>query len=551
MKDRSLHHLPALLLSCCTAHALAAPVLDETLRKKAEAMVASGALPSLVIGIIDGKESAVFSFGKADAESVYEIGSVTKTFTALLLADAVQAGQATLDDPVGKLMPGYALPAYGAQQITLKDLVTQHSGLPRLPENMLPKFSDNPYAGYGEAELKQFLARYRMQHAPGARYEYTNLGFGVLGTALATQAGSSYGQLLERRISTPLGLAATGVQLTPAMRARLLPGHGKGGKAVANWDFDALAGAGAVYSNANDMLRYLRAHMRPAGAYALVQQPLRTMGAGARIGMGWMIQPVHGRQVVWHNGMTGGYASFAGFTADGQRGVVVLTNANRTVDEFGLNTLSPPPPAEVRGEVALAPAMLAQYEGRYQLAPDAVLAVRRAAGGMQAQLTGQSPAPIFASAADKFFYRVVDAQLIFSRNAAGGIAGVVLHQGGREMAAPRIAAAAPYPEPAAKPVLTPVLKPVAVELDAALLQDYAGTYELGQGLICIVSVESGQLFVHATGMARVPLQATARDEFFNQEFEVRFSFKREGGADVSGVVAKGAGPVMSGARRAQ
>lgn len=538
----------AMLLCCGAARALAAPVLDEAMRKKAEAATASGALPGLVIGVIDGAESAVFSFGKADADTVFEIGSVTKTFTALLLADAVNAGKVTLDDPVGRLLPGDTVPAFGQQQITLKDLVTQYSGLPRLPENLLPKRSDNPYAEYGAAELKQFLAGYRLQRAPGSRYEYSNLGFGLLGTALARQAGTSYGELLAQRITAPLAMRDTGVQLTPAMRSRLAAGHGKGGKVVANWDMDALAGAGAVYSNAHDMLRYVRAHMQPAGAYALVQQPLRAMGTGkgAQIGMAWMIQTVNGSKVVWHNGMTGGYASFAGFTADGRRGVVVLANAARPLEEFGMNTLVPPPPAEARVAVQLAPSLLAEYEGRYQLTPHAVLTVRGISGGLEAQLSGQSPLPIYASAADQFFYRAVNAQLGFKRDAAGAIESVVLHQGGREIPAPRLAASASTAAVAA----TPAVKPVAVKLDAALLQDYVGTYDLGMGLICIVSVEDGQLHAHATGMARVPLQASARDEFFNEEFEARFNFKREGGA-VSGVVVNSAGPVLGGARRAR
>ncbi|WP_181373222.1 serine hydrolase domain-containing protein [Massilia glaciei] len=237
------------LLATAAAHAGAARPLEAELARMAGARVAGGVVPGLVIGTIIGKERRVSAFGVVsrvaprapDADTVYEIGSVSKTFTALLLADAVARGEVKLDDPVGALLPGYAIPRHQGRAISLLDLATQTSALPRLPLNLMPKRADNPYADYAEADLKTFLAGYALPRAPGARYEYSNLGYGLLGQALAAQAGKPYAELVRQRIGAPLGMHSTGVALTPAMRAQLAPGHGARGQQVSNWDFPAPA----------------------------------------------------------------------------------------------------------------------------------------------------------------------------------------------------------------------------------------------------------------------------------------------------------------------
>src|SRR5204862_7795160 len=132
---------------------------------------------------------------------VYEIGSVTKTFTALLLAEAVQRGEVTLDLPVQRLLPDFTIPKSGDRAITLLDLATQSSALPRLPDNLFPKNPANPYADYTTDDLKQFLAHYKLPRVPGASYEYSNLGVGLLGIALARHAGLPYEELVRKRIT--------------------------------------------------------------------------------------------------------------------------------------------------------------------------------------------------------------------------------------------------------------------------------------------------------------------------------------------------------------
>ena len=448
--------LPALLLlpmlSLSGAAALAAPTLDAAMRERAETLVRDGKHASLVIAVIEGQDSAVYGFGRArpgdagvpDADTVYEIGSVTKTMTGLLLADAVVAGKARLDQPVAELLPAYAIPAQADQKITLGQLATHFSGLPRLPANLAPADTNNPYADYSTALLRAFLAGHALARAPGAAYEYSNLGYGLLGTALAEQARLPYAELLQARIFGPLGMASSAAVTTPALRARLAPGHLADGKPAANWDFQAIAGAGAVRSSARDMIVYMQSYMRAASpAQQLAVQPRQVLhGAGdgdgvRKAGLAWILDQVKGQPFAWHNGQTGGYASFAGYTLDGKRGVVILSNTARGVDGLGVGVLLPgslPPLAKAGAaprEIALALADLEQYTGQYALAPTFVLSVRQGPAGLLVGATGQGEAPVYASAKDTFFYKVVEAQLVFERDAQGAISGVVLHQNGQ------------------------------------------------------------------------------------------------------------------------
>lgn len=439
-----LRALAAAMLPLTCALAGAAPALDPAVRERAEALTRGGQHAGIVIAVIEGKDSAVYGFGRGnqdrlpDADTVYEIGSVTKTITGLLLAQAVVAGKVTLAELVADLLPGYAMPGTKERAITLRDLATHYSGLPRLPGNLAPADLNDPYADYGEPQLRAFLADHVMARASGAAFEYSNLGYGLLGTALAAKAGQSYETLLQTQIAGPLGMRSTSSLMSPALRARLAPGHLADGKPAQHWQFQAIAGAGAVLSTPRDMVAYVQSFMlKPDQAHALAVQPQRDIGGGKQIGLSWIRDQAKGQPFIWHNGQTGGYASFAGFTPDGQRGVVVLSNTSTTVDALGVASLVPgtlPPlaaaPAQ-RKEVAPAPEALAKYVGSYALAPNFVLTVHQGPQGLLVGATGQQEAPVFASGKDAFFYKVVDAQLVFQRNAQGAITGLVLHQNGQ------------------------------------------------------------------------------------------------------------------------
>src|SRR5271155_2047065 len=205
----------------------------------------------IVIGVIEPAGRRVVAYGSLekgdkrplDGDTIFEIGSVTKVFTSLLLADMVQRGEVALTDPVAKyLPPGVKMPERSGRQITLQDLATHTSGLPRLPPNLAPKDPANPYADYTVEPLYQFLSSYQLTRDIGSKYEYSNLGGGLLGHVLARRAGLDYEALVRSRICEPLGMKSTAITLSAGMKARMAVGHDRSLDAVENWDLPVLAG---------------------------------------------------------------------------------------------------------------------------------------------------------------------------------------------------------------------------------------------------------------------------------------------------------------------
>jgi serine-type D-Ala-D-Ala carboxypeptidase/endopeptidase len=395
--------------------------------------IAAANYQTLVFGMVDGNRNEVVAFGKLDngeapdGDTVYEIGSVTKTFTATVLAKAVLSGRVTLDTPVAQLLPDFKIPSRGGKQITVGDLAMQHSGLPRMPSNFVPKDPANPYADYDAAKLRAYLAECKLPRDPGAAYEYSNLGFGLLGYALAQLEQTTYGAVTDEALFKPLGMTMSGTLCTDAMRAHLALGHNDTGKVEKNWDSDALAGAGAIRSTANDMLRYLKACMgiEPsplAAAMKLAQQPRRSMGMTTRIGLGWMTTNTG---IIWHNGMSGGYASFLGFTADGRRGVVILANTAANADDMGFAAL------DAYARLASARAIVrpsASLVETYKLAGNFLLNVFRINIGLFTGETGQNAFPVFPSSPNEFFAKVSEISITFTPAPGSVVNGLAPHE---------------------------------------------------------------------------------------------------------------------------
>jgi CubicO group peptidase (beta-lactamase class C family) len=303
---------------------------------------------AIVVGIVTKDERHVFGFGRFSAESeqkpdertLFEIGSVTKTFTALLLADLVEQGKVKLDDSVRLYLPeSTALPKRGDKELTLLHLATHTSALPRIPTAIALKslISDNPYQGYGAEDLYKSLARITLSRDPGEKYDYSNLAFGLLGHVLSRQAGKTYEELVTERICKPLGLGETRITLDDEARKRLAPPHDESGRPSSNWDFDAFAGAGALRSTTDDMLTYLEANMglkQCAMLNAMQRCHQRRFPAESpvqSIGLGWHIQHASAdRALIFHGGGTGGYNSIVGFVKEDGKpvlGIVVFANA--------------------------------------------------------------------------------------------------------------------------------------------------------------------------------------------------------------------------------
>jgi CubicO group peptidase (beta-lactamase class C family) len=318
-----------------------------------------GRWASVVVGIYDRGHREVFAYGRArdggpapDGRTLYEIASVTKTFTTALLTGLVREGAAGLEDPVQLHLPrGVRVPTFRGEQITLQHLSSHMSGLPRLPDNLgsAPDYDPNdPYAHYGADLLYDFLGRYALTRAPRASYEYSNLGVGLLGHALAWQLGTSYEEALLARVVKPLGLADTRITLDAEQASRLATGHSATGQVVPYWTFDALAGCGALRSSAEDLLTYVAANLGHGPSplvddLATCHAPRYTAPEGSyQVGLGWHMSalpgggPVH----IWHNGQTYGFASYVAFVSARDAGVVVLAGSTNLVDDVARDILA-------------------------------------------------------------------------------------------------------------------------------------------------------------------------------------------------------------------
>ena len=430
--------------------------VPEAVRAAVTARMADGRIPGMAIGRISGKDVLRITEGKRNAQkpdpvtpsTVFEIGSITKAFTGILLADMVLKGEVALDDPVSRYLPaGSTVPELNGTAITLRHLTTHTSGLPRLPDNMEPADFDDPYADYDSARLLAFLAKHTLRRAPGAMYEYSNLGAGLLGWALANRAGLPYGELVRRRILAPLGMLHSAVLETEAMRGELALGHDFMGVPTKAWHLDVLAGAGALRSTLDDMLRFAGAARDTlkgplARVMALSQRELFRVDSVTSLGFGWHRRTRGGHTTVWHNGGTGGFRTMLVVDAGRGQAGVVLSNSAHGSDALGMMLLDatvpiPPLPA-LRPTVAVDAPTLRRYLGRYVLAPTFVITITaRDSTGIDLQATSQPKFRLFASSPVDFFLTGVEASITFETDAAGNVTALVLHQNGRDQRAPR------------------------------------------------------------------------------------------------------------------
>ena len=300
-----------------------------------------------VVGIYKNGEIQVIGYGETEkgksiaprGDTIYEIGSASKVFTGVLLAHLVQNGRVKLDDPMQKYLSKAAKDHIkNPSHINFEHLATHTSGLPRLPDNLQPADLKNPYTDYTFRKMYEFLKDHKLRRAPG-EYEYSNFGMGLLGVLLASREKMSYEELLIERIAKPCGMNDTCIKLSDKQRRRLAPPYDTALQAAKNWDIPALAGAGGIRSTTNDMLKFIEATLAAADkplakALQLSLKRRHTIPDDQAIGLGWHIA---GDGITrWHNGMTGGYASWVAVVPGRNVGVVVLSNtAAMQITKFG------------------------------------------------------------------------------------------------------------------------------------------------------------------------------------------------------------------------
>jgi len=420
----------------------------------------------IVAGVIDPNGRRVVAYGNlakddprpADGDTIFEIGSITKVFTSLVLADMVNRKEVALDDPAAKYLPeNVKMPKRGGKSITLLDLSTHRSGLPPLPGNVKPE------AGYSVDDLYQFLSGYTLPRDPGSEYEYSNLGAGLLGHLLACRAGTDYESLIRSRIARPLSMPDTGITFSASMKQRMATGHNAMLAPAANSDLPTpLAGAGALRSTANDMLTFLEALLgyreSPLAPAMKAMLEVRRPAGQMEIGLGWLIYSTDGREIAGHNGRTRGFYATVGYDPKERIGAVVLSNASTPggVDDIGLHLLNPkaplanPEPPKQRAEIRIDPRLLDNYTGRYQVTPNLIFEITRDGDRLFAQgfaqlphnrpgdLTGLPKFELFAEGEKNFFARVADHQFTFETGREGRATTLILHRPGRDLPGARV-----------------------------------------------------------------------------------------------------------------
>lgn len=409
------------------------------------------------VGVISDGHVWKKSFGTLTADSpdvpdektLYEIGSISKVFTSLLLAAAVESGRLKLDDPISSVMTELREknPTVG-NAITFRHLSHHVSGLPVIPANFAPADSTNPFARYDRRLLTEYLVSVKPARKPAVAYEYSNLGAGLLGDLLSRQAGVSYETLLKQQVTVPLKMPDTGITLSREQLDRFAPPYNAALLPEKAWDFDALAGCGAIRSTVDDMLLFAEACLHPpegqlGQAINLAWNAEKTTTDGhMTMGLGWMIAADGSTR--WHNGQTGGYQSMMLVNRDRQCATILLCNtAGSQTDALaeqiiqttmGLNVQ----PKSFENEFRVDPQTASRLAGRYQLAPGILITVQVRDGRMMAQLTGQQFLALKPVSETEWKYQAVDAILKFELPETGSSPKVTLLQAGRQMPSTRL-----------------------------------------------------------------------------------------------------------------
>ena len=520
--------LSLLLVLLAAAVAAAKPPAD--LQKKLDEFVAGGP-GGAAVAWVDADGTVFFNSGTmsvADPRAIspdtqFEIGSITKVFTALLLAESERLGKVARTDPAAKYLLPVGDPAQAELAgITLVSLATHTSGLPRLPANFTTASAPSPYAAYDNAKLVKALRTEGVNAPADHAVLYSNFGSAVLGEALAAAWDTSYADALTEHVLNPLGLKATSLGLTglpPPLD--LAPGYANG-KMVTNWTHRAFASAGGLRSSARDMALFLAACLgqgnRPLHAAleaTLTPQEIYD-DTGGHIGLAWMLTDEPESPIAWHNGATAGSHAFLAFNRKAGTGVVILTNFSQPSEALGFSLLGVPVPGPKTEVLKNA----TDFVGLYPLTANFAIMVTATNGVMRVQPNGQPAQTTRMTAPDHFTVVGAPAAISFERDAAGKVVSLILHQNGEEHRGTR-----QEPPSPAKEIVLPV----------ETLREYVGHYPLSPNFIVTVTEEGGQLFAEATRQSKLQLSASARDEFFFKAVTARLSFQRNAAGQVMGL----------------
>jgi D-alanyl-D-alanine-carboxypeptidase/D-alanyl-D-alanine-endopeptidase len=479
-----------------------------------------------------------------DEHTAFEIGSVTKTMTAALLAELIARGEVTLDDPIAKLLPpGTVVPSFNGHDITIGQIVTHTSGLPGIPAGYRPADMSNPYADATERQLLDNLAATKLTRELGSQWEYSNFAMIVLSYALAKRNGSDYETLLRAHLLTPLGMNETYIAKPPS-GVHLAQGHLPGGTTAVPWDFEpTMAGVGGVRSTVLDMLKYLEGELGTRDstitpALGRTQDLVATV-SGHKMAMNWNVITPRGHTYLIHEGGTGGYSSFAGFDHAAKRGVVLLCDTALTatggLGSLGLHLIDSAIPIGSPRVVATADAKsIDALVGKYRLAGGLGIVLRHKDSGLTIQADGQPEFEMGFDSSGDFYPLKFDALLRPKRKADGSYS-FSWFQGGGEQEAVRLDMPAPSTNK-----WTP---------SEAQLSDYPGQYPLTPNFGVQIFARDAKLFVQGTNQPAIEIAPVERDVFVAERVGAEIDFVRDADDKVIALTLKQRGAVLKGERK--
>lgn len=449
-----------ILLLCSSALAAAEPSDAALMALLKERVDDRRWATGVVLGITTPEGNRILSYGKfgiddprpVGGDTVFEVASLTKIFTALLLADMAERGEMEVDAPVATCLNGMKLPSRNGRQIAFVDLATHSSGLPLRPTNLAAQSGPNKYAAYTNEQMYQGLSEFTLQRDIGSSFEYSNWGYGLLGDALARCVDTNYATLLNQRITGPLLMSDTRLAFSPQMKSRMATGHNERFEPTAPQGMGALEGAGGLYSTANDLIVFIEAvlgrkqtSLAPAMAKMLVP---RRPGDDPRtqMALGWRIATDGDEQIVWSNGRSDGTRTFMGYNPKRRIGVVALANAatNAGVDDIGRHVLDPrQQPLRTHKRIELSIAVIERYIGQYRYDDGSLMNIARDGDLLVSQWRSkqgedQGASLIYPESERVFNLDDVEARLVFDTPVAGKVKAVTLEQNGQSFRAERV-----------------------------------------------------------------------------------------------------------------
>lgn len=454
--------------------------------------------------------------------TVFEIGSITKVFTALLVQTLVDDELLHWDRTISACLPDIEFANEAIANVSLRELATHRSGLPRLPTNftetVVPGNAMDPYANYGEQDLVAFFESFdppelKKEHA------YSNLGFALLGYIVAKTLDTSYAEAMNQRVFQPLEMNNSTAIDSIKDHSELAAGYSNTAN-MDTWNFNVHAGAGVIRSTARDMYKFIRANfLETDDAIHRAMRSIRELQYEANHALGWITETSdQDTTIFWHNGQTGGYASFLAIDPEAKRGWVILTASTEAaaITRIGASFYRE---VELPHSVDFTP-----YTGVYKLAENQYMTISNKDGQLQIQVTGQPPIVLAHTKDHVFELQALSLKADFVLGEDGKATTLKWSQQEASIDAERVDDS------------FGVAIREEVSIDTELLEAYAGTYQLPEGVVATVKHLKERLFVQVPGQPEFRVFPMSPTRFFYKVIDAEIEFKKDDSGTVTGVV---------------